>query len=402
MTTPTFPSPQQTAWTHLEAVSRKWFHSPDMIALRACLATTKALDTTTNPIWMMLVGPSSCGKTEYYTLACRAYAPHVQTDEVSLAGLMTMTTANRGKGVLQTIGKRGLWIVNDYSTVLSMNEDKRNAVNSACRRIYDGEYSRSANGETEHWNGHVNMLAACTPAIEKFNKHTADLGERFISVRVWKSEVCDNFVRCMNAQREHRDEYHADILAATKSFLRPGAKATGKLPFSLQRLIVRWAEFVAICRVQVERNWKEEIISVNHEEGSGRVGQQMLGLACGDAALFGHEEVNGSSMEVIQRVAYDCLPWARGTILRKMPVDVPIRRSDLQEIVRIAHPFTFERALDELEAIGVLKRDIPSPGVTMMSFTDRPKKLLLETVSALETATSTHSPLEREGKEVSI
>ena len=327
-----------------------------MEALRACLATAKALDLETRPVWLMIIGPGSVGKSSFYLQSCTSYLPHVLTDELSIPGILSGSNKGWGKGVLQRLGKRGLWIVNDFTVMLNASEDKRNALLGAWRKIYDGHYDRNVDGDFVKWDGHTHVIMGCTPAIERFYRVHSDLGERFLQVRIEKCQHCDDLVRKMANQNGHWQQFQAEVVTAAKELL-DNASEEVSLTFRTECDIAAWADFISMGRAGTTRNYKDEIVGVSAEEGTARAGQQLLGLAKADAMLMQQNEVSELQMPLIRRVAFDCLPGHRRAILSILPAEDTLSESDLQEISGITHPYTFERALQELQAIGAIERE---------------------------------------------
>lgn len=371
----------ESNWTNLVEVSQRWFHNPDVEALRVCLATVKALDVETRPVWLMILGPSSCGKTDYFIQACTAYTPHEVSDDISLAGLLSGSAQKKGQGVLTRLKPKGLWLMSDFTVVLNSPEERRNSVLGAQRKIFDGKYDRDVDGEKVSWEGHINAVFACTPAIERFARVNSDMGERFMQIRLSKPEMSDDLVRKVSKQRKSHKQFHTELMSAAKKVLRPGIKSNPDIPFEIERLVARWGEFVSILRIKTERNFKDEINGIGHEEGSTRISQELMGMCCGDAALFGQAVVTGKQLEIVKRVAFDTMPWARRAVMLQLTrCGGRMKKTDLHETCGIPHPYTFQCAIDELQAIGVVKIESElCSTVSFISLTDKVTKLLSET-----------------------
>ena len=90
-------------------------------------------------------------------------------------------------GLLREIGDRGLLVVKDFGSILSMYRDARAATLAALREIYDGHWTRivgSDGGRVLHWEGQVGLVGAVTPALDSYHSVMAALGERFLLVRL--------------------------------------------------------------------------------------------------------------------------------------------------------------------------------------------------------------------------
>lgn len=342
------------AWNHLKTVSNIWMHQPDFEALRICLATAKALDLETRPVWLMLIGPSGTGKTAYYIRCCLAYPKVEITDQTTLAGITSASKDSWGKGILNRLGTRGLWVFPDFTVILNMRDDRRNELFGIQRRIADGNFYRSADGKFIPWKGRVHSVAAVTPAIERYYHAHADLGQRYLQIRIEKAEPCDDLVRKTVRQNEHWEEFQAEILDASRSFINQTAGEPPEIPFPVSRKILDWADFVSLCRQPVSRNYRDEITGVAGEEGTSRTEQQLQGIVRADAWLMGQDTVGAEQMALVERIALDCLPRDRRAVLLYFRTKEFLDASDVHRMSGIRHPYAFDRVIGELKAIGAL------------------------------------------------
>lgn len=343
-----------SAYLNLERVARKWFYQPDMEALRACLATVKALDVRTTPVWLMILAPSSSGKTAFYIRCCEAYPRYEMTDEMSIAGLASGRTSNWGDGLLKRLGERGLWLMPDFTVFLNMRDERRNEVMGIQRRLFDGKYDRVAGGEKYHWEGCINVVAACTNALERFHRVNADLGERFLQLRLERKRASDELIRKSHLQHEHWREYQDEILAAARAYLEAASEEQPTISFAMERKVMDWADFISMGRIPTYYNYKDELIGVGMQEGSSRLYQQLVSLSISDAWLMGQPEVALPQIALVERVAMDCLPWARRAVLHWFRTDQSISEAEVRSCSGITHPVTFSKAIKELQAIGAI------------------------------------------------
>ena len=59
---------KEDPFTPLNRVLKKWFCEPDLQAMRITLGVIKARHLELPPVWLLLVGPSSCGKTTMHII----------------------------------------------------------------------------------------------------------------------------------------------------------------------------------------------------------------------------------------------------------------------------------------------------------------------------------------------
>lgn len=365
-------------WTSFQTTINKWFHRPDFLALRACLATVKALDIETTPVWMMLIGPSSCGKSEMY-LQSVDYERCERTSDLNLPGLLTMDIGGYRKGLLQRLGDKGLWIISDFSSVLSGREEIRNQVTSACREIFDGEYHRTLKGANETWKGRVNVIAACTPAIDSYYRVHADLGERFIQIQVERQPQSKELRRKANMQRQNKGRFRKEVRDAGVEVL--AGNPTNEITPEADEKVAMWAEFLCRCRTNVSRNsYTGDITNIGYTEGAGRLYQEMLSLALGDASLFEQDQADVRQLDLMQRIAFDSLTRKRKGILEALTLASggEMRRSDVQETSGVDHAQTFTRTVEDLVAIGIVESIDRGSHQTVLKFTPVIRKILAD------------------------
>lgn len=360
---------QTIEWKAFQQTVLKWFHRPDWLVCRAVLATAKALEIETTPVWLMVIGPSSCGKSELYLYLLNTIEGLRKTSDVSLPGLLTFNPAPED-GLLARIGEKGVWAINDFSSVLSLREETRNQIMSACREIFDGEYRRTGKGVEKVWRGRVHIVAACTPAIEGYYRMHAELGERFLQVQLERAPASKELSRKTNLQRRHKGDYHADLKSAASAMLDCPVREV-YIPDDMDDLISTWAEITARCRCTVSRNtYNGDITKIGEAEGPGRIQQQYYGLAQADTIVMRRSVVGIDQLELIERVSIDCLPRCRRAVLRQMlDYSEELRRYELQLMTGISHNQTFQRTLEDLEALDIITLSTTA-GQSSVKFSD--------------------------------
>ena len=137
--------------------------------LFAMLGTKAALALPGDPVWLLVIDGSWGGKTEMLM-------PLAALPDVSLcallteAGLLSGTSRkeraeNATGGVLRQVGDRGLILMKDFTSVLSMQRDTRAQTLSALREVHDGKWSRPVGtdgGTVLRWSGKCALIAGCT------------------------------------------------------------------------------------------------------------------------------------------------------------------------------------------------------------------------------------------------
>ena len=170
-----------------------WFGERyDLGALDCVLAVAAAERLTGDPPWLLVIGGPGHAKTETIIALINAQHAHVVSTINGEAALLSGTsTKDRASdatgGLLPKIGKRGLLVIKDVTSILSMNRDTRALVLAALREIHDGRLSRSVGvdgGRTMTWTGRLVVIGACTSAWDAAHAVITTMGDRFLLVRL--------------------------------------------------------------------------------------------------------------------------------------------------------------------------------------------------------------------------
>src|SRR5688500_9776209 len=156
----------------VHTVFRRWLGDEyDLDAANATLAAAAVERLDGDPLWLLLVSGSGNAKTE--TVQALAGAGAIVTSTITSDGALLSGSPARERaknatgGLLKTIGDRGLLVVKDFTSILSMNRDSRGTVLAALREIHDGRWERnvgSNGGLTLTWRGRLAIVGAVTTA----------------------------------------------------------------------------------------------------------------------------------------------------------------------------------------------------------------------------------------------
>jgi hypothetical protein len=135
----------------LESVRRYMLLDPgeaDYVIVALAVAVSKAL-TDEEPLWALLIGPPSSGKTEAIRLLDGLADASV--DDLTRAGLLSWETRGKGArrtGLLAKLPRLALVTVSDFSSVVTMGDrEARARMFGMLRVVYDGRVRRSIGGE---------------------------------------------------------------------------------------------------------------------------------------------------------------------------------------------------------------------------------------------------------------
>jgi hypothetical protein len=331
---------------------------PDHIVFALAVAVSAELDGP--PLWGMLVGAPSGGKTEAIE-ALRDRAVHL--DELTAPGLLSWQPAKppRPTGALIRLGGRGLLTIGDLSTLIAGTErsgSTREQLFANLRRIYDGSLTRdlgNASGPL-HWQGRATVLAGCTPAIDRYAAYADALGPRFLYFRLPAATTAAERAR----QRKVRDT--GDTLEERRKEARRLAGAlvaeavqrarSLALPEPMTETIFDDAYVTTLGRASVPRYGygKREIDGLPVVESTPRVTGQLLMLArC--ALALGLDEAG--ALGLCRRAALDSMPEIRRRTLDELAGGEVVTGREVARRVQ-CHPTVALRTLEDLEAIGIV------------------------------------------------
>jgi hypothetical protein len=317
-------------------VYRRWLHLDDDATVLVVAATVVANDAEGDPLWTLLVGPPSSGKTEALQGIAGLRYVHSAATVTESALLSGVSKRDRDKdatgGLLRQIDKYGIILCKDFTSVLSQNKDNAAAALAALREVYDGAWSRptgAGGGRVLHWRGKCGLVGGVTGSIDRYGQVIGALGDRFLLLRLPDVSPEDQAAAALaqvTGERRMRTEL-AEAMLGLIAGARHGALGRDLTADETGRL-VRLATFTARGRTVVERNgYTNEVLVMPQPEGPARLVKQMRRLYSGLEAIGVDPE---RRWRVLDRVALDCLPVARLRVLRVLLAAVaPVGTGDV-------------------------------------------------------------------------
>jgi phage/plasmid primase-like uncharacterized protein len=346
-------------------IFRQWQYLPDPGVIYVPLGAMAANLMAGDPVWVMIVGPSSGGKTE--VIFAIAGLPYVRLAAIlTEASLLSGTPKKEAKaaggkgGLLKEIGAFGILALKDFTSILAMHRDQRSALLAALREIFDGSWTRNVGtdgGRTLSWSGKLGLVAGCTAAIDSHHAVMATMGERFLLYRLPPTEPDKQSQAALaNAGKEGvmRKE-----LAAAVAGLFAGLDVRGKgLPEINEaetKRLVALSCLVASARSAVERSpyRGHEIELVLDTEAPARLALTFRRLYAGMLAI-GLDRA--TAWPLVAKTGLDCIPKLRRAVL-KVLLSTDGWMATKAIAASVAHPTTTTRySLEDLSAHGVVDR----------------------------------------------
>ncbi len=235
------------------------------------------------------------------------------------SGLKTDNGKHAGEKLLEQLDGKRL-VTFDMSQLIGERNDNRRKIFSQLRSAYDGDvvvaYGSTA-GLVEQHNFRFDWIVAATPAIERARSFEADLGERFMDIRLG-----------VNRHQAVRRAVEAEILGQTGEMREEIAQAVCQLIDNCEAAVVEspkyWeqiaslADATAILRTAVPRNGGHGVIAVPEPEIGGRLAKMLIKLSKGMAMLRQKPIPDERDYNALLRVAVDSIPSVRIHVLKQI------------------------------------------------------------------------------------
>jgi hypothetical protein len=357
---PSAKSGQLLAEAH--ATFRRWLGEKyDLGALDAVLATAAAEQLGGDPCWLLVVSGSGAAKTETVMPLAGIGAIIVSTVSGEAALLSGTSDKEKAKdatgGLLRKIKDRGILVIKDVTSILSMSRDARAEVLAALREIYDGRWDRDVGtdgGRTLTWKGRIVLIGAVTTAWDSAHSVVSMMGDRFVLVRIESKENRRDAglqaLRNVNREVEMRAAL-ADVVGKLLGSVDPTVDVG--LSDDDMYALLDLADIVTLARTAVERDFQGNVVQAHAPEMPTRFTKQLGQIVRGGLALGMPRPV---ALAVAVRCAGDSMPPMRLTVL--VDVDGNPRSSTSEVAKRVQLPRkTVDRLLQELHLLGLLVVD---------------------------------------------
>lgn len=340
------------------------FHIQDTFLMETVVAAYVANTLSGDPVWLLVIGPASSGKTA--TLELIRSLEHIhEIGGITEGALLSGTPKkeiDKGAtgGILTEIGVFGILLCKDFTTILSMSKDQFNAVMRILREIYDGRYTRAIGvdgGRTLTWAGKVGFIAASTEIVDTKHDARQSMGERFIMLRL--SSDADNSFRIAQKalQSDAAFKMGMDELRELTKTIAGYIVPNTPLPDLPQEIADRLASLSFLVTrgrsAVVRHSYSREIEDIPNPEEPARLAKQLRMMYFGYLAIGCTEE---EALERVTRLALDSMPSVRRTLLdRLFDANEPVLTSKLADAIGGVSKMAI-RHLEELEIYGLVFR----------------------------------------------
>lgn len=346
------------ALQELLGIFLKWLELEEIIHIEVCLATILTTLIPGDPVWIFIVGPPGASKTEVLR-SFRELKGNVFFTSKLTAQSLVSGKQEKGKpdpSLIPKLREKTL-ILKDFTAILGMRHDARDIVFSDLRDAYDGFIDKDF-GNIGHrsYSAHFSLLAAVTPAIDRFSSLEQNLGERFLKLRLRRGPV-RNKVRKAIENRAQQDVMRQELCQAVGNFFNGNFNIEAvSLPEDIKNKIISLSEFVAEARTSVHRNEYQGgiITDIPEAEIATRLGIQLSKLASGLAVIRGKNEITEDEFLVLKRIGLDSIPKKVELILEALNGQPQGEKTvEISEITGMGTKTSY-RALLDLAVLGLV------------------------------------------------
>lgn len=356
------PPPPPRSLQEVTATFAKWLHLDDPAPVYALAGVLAANRAPGDPVWMLIVAAPSTGKTELLSASARLPWVHAASTITASSLLSGTSVKERAKdatgGLLRQVGSFGVILAKDFTSMLAQNKDTRAEALAALREIYDGQWDRAVGtdgGKMLTWRGKCGFVGGVTPALDGYHSVVSALGDRFLLLRLADPDPA-LAGRMALTHRGHEAQMRAELQESLAGLVEHAdvGRVNRALTDDETSWLVKIASYTARARTAVSRDgYQQEVVYLPQVEGPGR-------LVLAYARLLGGLEAIGcepaAARGVLARIAMDCVPATRNTVLRRLlGAAEPLRTSAVAEAVGMATKTT-HRYLEDLCLLGAADR----------------------------------------------
>lgn len=358
---PTAPSVDVVPMSRDEAhtVFMRWLGKDfETDALDAVLATAAAERLDGDPLWLLLISGSGNAKTE--TVQALDGVGALVVSAISSEGALLSATSRKDRskeatgGLLRQLGDRGVLVIKDVTSILSMERTSRGMLLAALREMHDGRWSRNVGtdgGQTLEWRGRIAVVGAVTTAWDRAHDVISSMGDRFILLRVDSNLHREEAGEQAIWNTGHELEMRAELSAAVAGVLAGVADGAGVTVTREEvKTLLAAANLVTRARTGVEYDYKGDVIDAHAPEMPTRFAKQLTQVVRGAVAV-GMDR--GQSLRLAIRCARDSMPPLRLDILDDVAAHPGSTVSDVRK--RLGKPrATVDRQLQALHILRIL------------------------------------------------
>lgn len=316
-------------FTELQTEVDKYIYTEDdgmyRVAIAATIATRMKLG---DPVWLLIIGPSSSGKSQVLRPLALTDSKFIhRVDDLTENTLLSGIRVKEGGpnvSLLKRIGSMGIIVISDFTVLFSKSAESRAAVLSQLRMVYDGEmikYSGTSDKPIS-WKGYLGILAGSTPSVYGHFEEVADMGERFVYYRMKAYDVEKATRRSLSRSvfGKELDEKLSNLYA---EYIKDCVtqETVPEISLEVYDRIVRISMLAAQLRTPIHYDRFQKVVDkIPVSEMPMRIAQQLCALARGLSVMSKNDtdswELSEKDIQHIEWCAYSLANEERRACLR--------------------------------------------------------------------------------------
>lgn len=331
--------------------------------LAICIATKLPGDS----IWLMIVGAPSTGKTELVNILNDVDHVHSVSTLTENTFLSSMRSSNgKENSLLHRIGPKGMILMKDYTTVVSMRAEKKEQILAQMREIFDGALKKeSGNGVSQEWVGKINWIGCVTDAIYSVGGESAAMGRRSMVYELppLTDEMRLDMGRASNKLRSTIGLVRKELQDAVKEFIKYKIdnmpRELIKISPEMEEDLLQISSFVTKARTGVERDFRGTLQLVYESEGLTRFNSQITKTIETMLYVSDKTEVDEEYKKFAFKIGIDSIPKQRRIALMVLSEYAAVTAKGVA--MKTGMPTeTMRMSLEELAALRIVERK-PNP-----------------------------------------
>jgi len=364
------PSPGE----RLKQEVSKYLHLDDPWVVDIALATVVANTLEGDPLWLLLVNPSSTGKTEFVQMFDQVEFCNWIGEITENTFLSGLKSDDRGRAKANSRSNSLLFrltdpafrngkppvrvvLIQDLTGMITTKRDRRDAVFGQLRQIFDGRLVKDTGmGDGLIWEGYLGLLGAVTQVYDEVAELHSILGQRFVLYRPKREDITEEGRRAIKRQPDQ--QWRKTLASLTVTCVRESMEQCSKVCISseAEERLNTLAQFTATGRTAVPREGYRKILKHHPEpEGPARLIQQFKKLLIGLCAVRSRDTPTEEELSMIAKIARDTIPKIRLTVIEALYFSGGTIK-DLEQITKLPQA-TLSYLLIDLQVLGVVRSE---------------------------------------------
>jgi hypothetical protein len=346
---------------------RKWLRLPDAEVLDVMFGMLLANRLDGAPLWLFLVGPPGCGKTE---LVMSTYgAPLVSSASTMSVPALISGTPNKGTGDPSLIPKWNGRVVafKDFTVILTKQQKERDEIFGILRGAFDGMVEKSFGSSVglRRYRSRFGILSGVTAKIEEFGPGNSVVGERFLKYYMRQSGVLRSGEATIAKALDDCDletQMHEELRETARAALdRPVDRENlPAISAGLKKMFVALAMWTARLRGAVNRDkYTNRLHHKPQSEIGTRLVKQLYRLATGVAIFRQKDEIGMDEYRAAAKVARFSVPDLVEDVVRNLYVRKRaewVSSSEIGQWTRLP-PETLDQLLRDMRLLDIIVRE---------------------------------------------